>query len=110
MTAMKVLCKSNADVNRKHKKNGYTPLRVALENQLPDMVSIILEHRNFNIHLQNDFGNISPFQAAASKEPNDEIKKIIQTYLVRSCYFIYYTYKILSLSSFYNFCRTKKVY
>ncbi|XP_076250136.1 nuclear factor NF-kappa-B family member relish isoform X2 [Rhynchophorus ferrugineus] len=81
MTALKVLCKNNADINKKHKKNGYTPLRIALENQFADMVAFILEHRNFDLHLQNDFGNISPFQVAASKELSDDIKKIIQNYL-----------------------------
>ncbi|XP_050293239.1 nuclear factor NF-kappa-B p105 subunit isoform X2 [Anthonomus grandis grandis] len=81
MVAVKFMCHYGANVNKKHQKNGFTPLRIAIENQIAPAVQVILNHSGFRMDLQNDFQNVSPFHAATMKDDNDEIIDLLTKYM-----------------------------
>ncbi|KAL1505521.1 hypothetical protein ABEB36_005069 [Hypothenemus hampei] len=84
MTYVKLLCKFGADVNKKNAKNGFTPLRMAIENQFSDAINYFLNHPSFILSLQNDFKNLSPFEAAAYKQSNGDILQTISAYMIQN--------------------------
>ncbi|XP_066251722.1 nuclear factor NF-kappa-B p110 subunit isoform X1 [Euwallacea similis] len=81
MTAIKLLCQNGADVNKRHQKNGFTPLRIAIENQYVEAIQYLLQHAMFEYELQNDFKNLSPFEAATIKKCNSEVMDVINRYM-----------------------------
>ncbi|XP_060525555.1 nuclear factor NF-kappa-B p110 subunit isoform X2 [Cylas formicarius] len=74
LVALKVLCVKGANVNRKHGKNGFTPLRVAVENQYISALAYLLGLPQLNIHEQDDFQNVSPLMAANAKDSKDIVE------------------------------------
>lgn len=95
LKAVKLLCLNGADINHVHKKSGYTPLRFAIEKQIPDMISYILQHKDVNPSIE-DFGGVTPLQAAMAKE-NSEVKALISDFMVSICWCIvvYFVFFIL---------------
>lgn len=80
LKALKLLCLNGADINKQHKKNGYTPLRFAIEKQNVDIVKYILQHKDLQA-LVEDFQDINPLQAAINKD-NSELVDVITQYMV----------------------------
>lgn len=85
MNAVKMLSLLGSDINKKHPKNGYTPLRIAVENHFVEAIKFILKHNQFDMEEQLDFQGLSPFQVANVKQPSEEIVTILNRYLVRLC-------------------------
>ncbi|CAG9760975.1 unnamed protein product [Ceutorhynchus assimilis] len=44
MTAIRALANAGADVNRRHDRNGHTPLRIAVEHEFVEAVRYFLDH------------------------------------------------------------------
>lgn len=81
LRAIKLLCfKNGADINKQHKKNGYTPLRLAIEKQNIDIIRYILQHDKLNPMIE-DFQDINPLQAALKKN-NSELIVLITEFMV----------------------------
>ncbi|XP_063906696.1 nuclear factor NF-kappa-B p105 subunit isoform X2 [Zophobas morio] len=84
LKALKLLCLNGADINKQHKKNGYTPLRFAIEKQNVDIVKYILQHKDLQA-LVEDFQDINPLQAAINKD-NSELVDVITQYMKQNNY------------------------
>jgi ankyrin repeat protein len=80
MKALKLLCLNGADINKRHKKSGFTPLRFAIEKQNIDVVSYILQQADVDPMIE-DFSGVNPLQAALKKE-NSELLEVITEYMV----------------------------
>ncbi|XP_030761906.1 nuclear factor NF-kappa-B p110 subunit isoform X2 [Sitophilus oryzae] len=84
MNAVKLLCKYGASVNRQHRKSGFTPLRMAVENQWSAMIKFLLSQSNLVWSLQNDFKNVSPFEAASNKDLEESAREMIMNYAIKN--------------------------
>ncbi|XP_056647921.1 nuclear factor NF-kappa-B p105 subunit-like isoform X1 [Diorhabda sublineata] len=77
---IKLLCRKKADVNKVHPKNGYVPLRLAIEKEYVNIVKFFLNLSNVN-PLIKDFMNVSPLSAAISKTSCPEIVEAARDYV-----------------------------
>ncbi|XP_050510448.1 nuclear factor NF-kappa-B p110 subunit isoform X2 [Diabrotica virgifera virgifera] len=77
---VKLLCFKNADVNKKQPKNGFVPLRIAIEKQHTDIIRYLLSLEQTDPTIK-DFTNISPLVAGIMKTENEEIRRIIENYM-----------------------------
>lgn len=97
-----MLCKHGANLNKRHQKNGFTPLRIAIENQYAEAIKFILENPGFDVASQTDFQNISPFQAANLKPCSQDVMDIINKYMVR---FALFRILIMKIDVFYHWTK-----
>lgn len=65
------LLNGHSDVNRAHKKNGFTPLRMAIEVGAVDLVRSLLRHPKIEVNKQ-DFSGVTPIVAAKIKSDSDK--------------------------------------
>lgn len=77
---LKLLCAKGADINKQHKKQGYTPLRLAIERQNIDMIKYILYNLNTD-PLIEDFQGLNPLQVALVK-CSGVVYKLVSDYVV----------------------------
>lgn len=80
LKAIKLLCMNGTDINHVHKKSGFTPLRFAIEKQVSDMISYILQHKDIDPTIE-DFGGVTALQAAMDKE-NSDIRDLVSDFMV----------------------------
>ncbi|CAH1173836.1 unnamed protein product [Phaedon cochleariae] len=80
MAAIKLLCMHGADVNKIHDKNGFVPLRFAIEKERTDVVKFLLSLPYVDASIK-DFMNVSPLLAAISKSTSEDITNVIQKYM-----------------------------
>ncbi|XP_072391464.1 nuclear factor NF-kappa-B p110 subunit isoform X1 [Diabrotica undecimpunctata] len=77
---VKLLCLKNADVNKKQQKNGFVPLRIAIEKEHLDIVRYLLSLEQTDVNIK-DFTNISPLVAGITKTDNEEIRNVFENYM-----------------------------
>ncbi|CAH1977829.1 unnamed protein product [Acanthoscelides obtectus] len=77
LPAIKLLCK-HADVNKKHDKNGFVPLRFAVEKQHVEIVQYLLDLNGVDPEIQ-DFCNKTAIDAAMTK--NAELAEVMKDYI-----------------------------
>ncbi|XP_048516879.1 nuclear factor NF-kappa-B p110 subunit isoform X2 [Dendroctonus ponderosae] len=82
LMAIKTLCLFGADVNKKHHKNGFTPLRHAIEMQYVEAIQLLLLHPMLDIGAQTDFQGLSPFQFAIMNSSSKEVMEIINKFAI----------------------------
>lgn len=80
------LCRNKADVNKDHKKDGYTPLRMAVERSDVKMVKFLLNNTNADATI-GDFRNILPITAALvlqepTKPETQEVYALLEQHMV----------------------------
>ncbi|ENN73875.1 hypothetical protein YQE_09529, partial [Dendroctonus ponderosae] len=80
LMAIKTFCLFGADVNKKHHKNGFTPLRHAIEMQYVEAIQLLLLHPMLDIGAQTDFQGLSPFQFAIMNSSSKEVMEIINKF------------------------------
>ncbi|KAG5891588.1 hypothetical protein JTB14_022253 [Gonioctena quinquepunctata] len=80
MVAIEMLCSRRADINKIHAKNGFVPLRFAIEKQYADAVKYLLKQPSLDPKIK-DFMNVSPLSAAIQKESSKDIMDVIQKYM-----------------------------
>lgn len=79
--AVSLLCSKGANINEVHPKNGFVPLRSAIEKQHVAIVKYLLSLPKIVVTIE-DFNNITPLTAAIQKECSKELKDIILKYMV----------------------------
>ncbi|KAH1020460.1 hypothetical protein HUJ04_010113 [Dendroctonus ponderosae] len=82
LMAIKTFCLFGADVNKKHHKNGFTPLRHAIEMQYVEAIQLLLLHPMLDIGAQTDFQGLSPFQFAIMNSSSKEVMEIINKFAI----------------------------
>ncbi|CAG9859358.1 unnamed protein product [Phyllotreta striolata] len=80
LSFIKLLCRKGADINKIHPKNGYTPLRLAIEKGHADIVSYLLSLDSINIYIK-DFQNVSPWEAAFDKDIEEGVSRAVRSYM-----------------------------
>nr|WMZ41593.1 relish-2 protein [Altica viridicyanea] len=80
LTLVKLLCSKGADVNKCHPKNGFVPLRFAIETKCTEIVKYLLS-LNHIIPGIRDFQNVSPLSAAFIKEMPEELTEVVKSYM-----------------------------
>lgn len=58
-----LLCVNGADINKSHKKDGFTPLRMAVDKSDLRMVKFLLGRSDIDV-VKPDFNDIMPINAA----------------------------------------------
>lgn len=87
-----LLCRNKANVNAAHKTNGYTPLRMAIENADVKMVKYLLHNTLADLNV-SDFKGMLPIDAAdVLKQTNDTEKmqliyNLLQKSMVKTEFF-----------------------
>ncbi|XP_025835272.1 nuclear factor NF-kappa-B p105 subunit [Agrilus planipennis] len=76
LDVVKKLCLKGADVNKKHKKNGFTPLHMAIYAQSYGIVDFLLEHKDIELQIF-DFKDCTPYKLAANLRDNSNISQKI---------------------------------
>ncbi|XP_045468079.1 nuclear factor NF-kappa-B p110 subunit isoform X2 [Harmonia axyridis] len=76
-----ILHQNGANVNHRHPKNGYTPLRFAADNRDTEMIKFLIYKTNAN-PMEEDFTGINIIQAVNQIDDLEEIVSIIQKYTV----------------------------
>lgn len=88
--AMIELLQASADVNKSNKKNGFTPLRIAVEVGHLRTVQCLLRHPNIDVNIP-DFSGITPIYAAKCKcEADTNNNNATQIYLILKKYMVKY--------------------
>lgn len=82
LAALKVLYKNGADINHANSKNGFTALRIAIENQNLEVLKYILSLDDMNPMIP-DFNQNTPLMAAYRGEFSKEIMEVIDKFKVR---------------------------
>lgn len=83
-----LLCRNRANVNAQHKTNGYTPLRMAIENADVKMVKYLLHNTLVDLSVV-DFKGMSAIEAAEVLKQSNEngqmqvIYNLLQKSMVR---------------------------
>lgn len=85
LTAVKLLHMKGAKINQFNVKNGFTPLRLAIEKQHVDILKYILSIPHLDATIQ-DFSNTSPLAAAFNRDCSKEITEIIEKFMVSLTY------------------------
>lgn len=86
LAAVKLLCMKSADINQYNVKNGFTPLRFAIEKQYLDILKFVLSIPQLDPTIP-DFNKTSPLTAALQRESSKEIMEVIEKYMVSLRYF-----------------------
>lgn len=80
-----ILCRRGANVNQGNKKDGFTPLRMAVDKHNEPIVKYLLNNTSAN-GLQKDYNNRSPFDVAKRlQDSNREARQVyalIEEYMV----------------------------
>ncbi|XP_056649185.1 nuclear factor NF-kappa-B p110 subunit-like [Diorhabda sublineata] len=79
LEAVKLLCQKSADINKICPKNGYVPIRMAINGQTVDIFEYFLTLENINLNIK-DFIGIPPLTAALVST-NSEIRSAAQKYM-----------------------------
>lgn len=83
---VKLLCSKGADINTVNDKNGFVPLRCAIEKQSYDITRYLLSLPDIQ-PLTTDFGNITPLQAGLQK--SKPISDLVQNYMASIAIFMF---------------------
>lgn len=86
LAAVKLLCLKGTNINQYNVKNGFTPLRFAIEKQYLDILKYILSMPQLDPTI-SDFNKTSPLAAAFQRESSKEIMEVIEKYMVSLIYF-----------------------
>ncbi|XP_074038892.1 nuclear factor NF-kappa-B family member relish isoform X2 [Leptinotarsa decemlineata] len=78
--AVNLLCGRKASINQIHPKNGFVPLRFAIEKQYSEAIKYLLSLPALDATIK-DFTNVSPFSAALQKESPKEILDMVRKYM-----------------------------
>lgn len=89
LPAVTMLCSKGANINEVHPKNGYVPLRTAIEKQHTAIVNYLLALKSIATGVK-DFADVDPLTAAIHKEISSELRDIIEKYMVRVQSFKYF--------------------
>lgn len=101
------LCHNGADVNKAHKNDGFTPIRMAVNRSDLKIVRFLIQNANVDLAL-GDFGDILPIQAAkaaASESNKSECKEIFSLLAENMVNFRYFDLRF-SLTLVYDFRKT----
>lgn len=81
LPAVKMLCSKGANINEIHPKNGYVPLRTAIEKQHTAIVKYLLTLKDIST-IVKDFAGLDPLTAAVHKEISSELREAVEKYMV----------------------------
>lgn len=81
LPAVKLLYSRGANINDVHPKNGFVPLRLAIENHHTHIVKYLLTLPNVS-YSNEDFNGVAPLAAAMQKELPAEMKNLIVEFMV----------------------------
>ncbi|KAL3277723.1 hypothetical protein HHI36_013066 [Cryptolaemus montrouzieri] len=78
--AAQILCHCGADVDYRHKSNGFTALRFAVQNEDLFMVDFLLNEAKANPKVR-DFSEVDPFQVVLHSQSLPKIQDLIEKYM-----------------------------
>nr|CAI5858697.1 unnamed protein product [Callosobruchus analis] len=81
--AIKLLCR-HADLNKQHDKNGFVPLRYAVEKQYFKAVEYLLKLKGVDATIRDFTNDVSPIIAAFTKTDNPDIAEVMRTYMEKN--------------------------
>nr|CAH7720625.1 unnamed protein product [Callosobruchus chinensis] len=81
--AIKLLCRY-ANINKQHDKNGFVPLRYAIEKQYVKGVDYLLKLKGVDATIPDFTDNVSPVIAAFTRTDNLEIAEMMRSYMEKN--------------------------
>lgn len=79
LEAVKLLCQKNVDINKIHPKNGFVPVRIAINDEKVDIFKFFLTLENINLHIE-DFMGLPPLTVALLSS-NSQIRYVAEYYM-----------------------------